>query len=63
MPVRSIDQHSDTWKLVASKAEIALNADLRAIEAHGLDAEKTEFLRGRIAAHRSILRLAETGHS
>ncbi|MFT6773587.1 MAG: hypothetical protein ACJA1L_001297 [Paracoccaceae bacterium] len=54
-----VDTHSATWREVQAKANACIAADARLLEGRGRDAIETEFLRGRIAAYRSILSLAD----
>lgn len=54
-----IEPDSATWRAVKAWAEARLSASRAANEARGLDPQKTEFERGRIALAKELLRLPE----
>jgi hypothetical protein len=55
----TLDPHSATWEAVSRAAQEILAQARRRLEQPGLAPEATEFERGRIAAARAVLALAE----
>ena len=54
-----IDKHSDTWREVATWAEIGLAKASERIETLGVKTDETENLRGRIAVLRQLLAMQD----
>lgn len=54
-----VEPQSQTWRVIDKTVNEIIDDLQRNLEAQGLDAAKTENLRGRIAALRDILTLAD----
>ena len=54
-----IDPHSATWLAVRERADKGVSTALDALSTEGTSERDADTLRGRIAAYRDILKLAE----
>lgn len=50
-----VDIHSDTWIAVSQFAELSLQDARRQLESPTLDHDRSQYVRGRIAALREVL--------
>lgn len=52
----SIDVNSDTWREIESRLKDRVETQRTMLESHLLDPHQTEYVRGKIAAYREILK-------
>lgn len=52
-----VDIHSQAWKMVSLNAEVSIQSAQKELESFDCTPERTQYLRGQIAAYRKILNL------